>query len=166
MSYNHENLIVGCGNILYKDDGLGPEVINYMKEHNIQFPGDTCLIDGATSAPHYIFTLPGDKWKNLIIIDIADLQAEPGHIEILELSDVKESDRYMDVHGMSVTYPLHMLEDKINIKLIVCQPEDVPLEMEMGLSKTLEDKIPEIVEITQKTLDEMMKRQTPTTIKE
>lgn len=158
MSYNHENLIVGCGNILYKDDGLGPEVISYMKEHNIEFPGDTHLIDGATSAPHYIFTLPEDKWKNIIIIDIAELQSKPGHIEILELDDVKESDRYMDVHGMSVTYPLHNLPDNINIKLIVCQPEDVPLEMEMGLSETLENKIPEIVELTKKTLDEMIQK--------
>jgi coenzyme F420 hydrogenase subunit delta len=58
MSYNHENLIIGCGNTLYGDDGFGPEVIRYIKENNIKFPGDTCIIDGATSAPHYIFTLP------------------------------------------------------------------------------------------------------------
>ena len=30
MSYNHENLIVGCGNILFGDDGFGPKVIEYM----------------------------------------------------------------------------------------------------------------------------------------
>ena len=35
MAYNHENLIVGCGNILFKDDGFGPEVINYMKENDV-----------------------------------------------------------------------------------------------------------------------------------
>ena len=117
MAYNHENLIVGCGNILFKDDGFGPEVINYMKENNIQLPGDTCLIDGATSAPHYIFTLPEDKWKNIIIIDIAQLDTKPGTLAVLDLGDVKEEDRYMDVHGVSVTYPLHDLEDKVNIKL-------------------------------------------------
>ena len=66
MSYNHENLIVGCGNILFGDDGFGPKVIEYMKENNVEIPGDTCLIDGGTSAPHYIFTLPQDKWKNII----------------------------------------------------------------------------------------------------
>ena len=36
MSYNHENLIVGCGNTLYGDDGFGPEVIRYIKENNIE----------------------------------------------------------------------------------------------------------------------------------
>ena len=158
MAYNHENLIVGCGNILFKDDGFGPEVINYMKENNIQLPGDTCLIDGATSAPYYIFTLPEDKWKNIIIIDIAQLDTKPGTLAVLDLGDVKEEDRYMDVHGVSVTYPLHDLEDKVNIKLVVCQPECVPLEMEMGLTDVLSDKIPECVDLTMKVLDEMLSK--------
>lgn len=158
MAYNHENLIVGCGNILFKDDGFGPEVINYMKENNIQLPGDTCLIDGATSAPHYIFTLPEDKWKNIIIIDIAQLDTKPGTLAVLDPGDVKEEDRYMDVHGVSVTYPLHDLEDKVNIKLVVCQPECVPLEMEMGLTDVLSDKIPECVDLTMKVLDEMLSK--------
>lgn len=154
MSYNHENLIVGCGNILYKDDGLGPEVINYIKENNIEFNGDTYIIDGATSAPHYIFTLPQPKWKNLIIIDIAELKKEPGTIEVLDIKDIKESERYMDVHGMSATFPLHNLKN-VNIKLVVCQPEDISTEMEIGLSKTLEDKIPEIVAKTKEVLENM-----------
>ena len=145
MSYNHENLIVGCGNTLYGDDGFGPEVINYIKENNIKFPGDTCVIDGATSAPHYIFTLPQEKWKNIIIIDIASLNEEAGIIKVLDLDQIHEEDRYMDVHGLSATYPLHDLKDKVNIKLILIQPKNVPIEMEMGLSKVLEDKIPQTI---------------------
>ena len=104
MSYNHENLIVGCGNTLYGDDGFGPEVIRYIKEHDVKFEGDTCIIDGATSAPHYIFTLPQEKWKNIIIIDLASLNEEAGTIKVLELDQIREEDRYMDVHGLSATY--------------------------------------------------------------
>ena len=157
MSYNHENLIVGCGNTLYGDDGFGPEVVNYIKEHDIKFEGDTCVIDGATSAPHYIFTLPQDKWKNIIIIDIASLNEKPGTIKVLDLDQVSEEDRYMDVHGLSATYPLHDLKDKINIKLVVIQPENVPLEMEMGLSDVLESKIPETIDKTREVLVSLVK---------
>ena len=32
MPYNVETLVVGCGNILYKDDGFGPEVIKELKK--------------------------------------------------------------------------------------------------------------------------------------
>ena len=156
MSYNHENLIVGCGNTLYGDDGFGPEVIRYIKENNVEFPGDTCIIDGATSAPHYIFTLPQKKWKNIIIIDIASLNKEAGCIEVLDLDQIHEEDRYMDVHGLSATYPLHDLKDKVNIRLVVIQPENVPVEMEMGLSKALEDKIPQTIDKTIEVLTSML----------
>lgn len=158
MSYNHENLIVGCGNILYGDDGFGPEVIKYIKENHIEFPGDTCVIDGATSAPHYIFTLPQEKWKNIIIIDIASLNEKAGTIKVLDLDQIHEEDRYMDVHGLSATYPLHDLKDKINIKLIVIQPKNVPIEMEMGLSKVLEDKIPQTINRTIEVLNSMLSK--------
>lgn len=158
MSYNHENLIVGCGNTLYGDDGFGPEVIRYIKDNDIKFPGDTCVIDGATSAPHYIFTLPQEKWKNIIIIDIASMNEEAGIIKVLDLNEIHEEDRYMDVHGLSATYPLHDLKDKVNIKLIVIQPENVPLEMEMGLSKVLEDKIPETITKTREVLNSMLSK--------
>ncbi|OED30632.1 coenzyme F420-reducing hydrogenase, FrhD protein [Methanosphaera sp. WGK6] len=157
MSYNHENLIVGCGNILFGDDGFGPEVIKYMKENNIKLNGDTCLIDGGTSAPHYIFTLPQDKWKNIIIIDIASMNEKPGTIDILELNQIKEEERYMDVHGISATYPLHSLKGKVNIKIIACQPENVPSDMKIGLSEVLLENIPKTVEITIKVLNDMLK---------
>lgn len=157
MSYNHENLIVGCGNILYGDDGFGPTVIKYMKENNILFPGDTCLIDGGTSAPHYIFTLPQEKWKNIIIIDIASMNKKPGTISILKLNQVKEQERYIDVHGISATKPLHNLEDKINIRIIACQPENVSREMEIGLSDTLKKSIPQTIEKTKFVLNSLLK---------
>ncbi|WP_323736559.1 coenzyme F420-reducing hydrogenase, FrhD protein [Methanosphaera sp. ISO3-F5] len=156
MSYNHENLIVGCGNILYGDDGFGPEVIKHIKENNITFNGDTCVIDGATSAPHYIFTLPQEKWKNIIIVDIASLNTTPGTIKTLNLDQVHEEERYMDVHGLSATYPLHDLKDKINIKIIAIQPENVPDEMEIGLSNTLTEKIPQTIDIIHEVLDSML----------
>ena len=156
MSYNHENLIVGCGNILYGDDGFGPEVIKYINENNITFKEDTITIDGATSAPHYIFTLPQEKWKNIIIVDIASLNEKAGTIKVLNLDQIHEEERYMDVHGLSATYPLHDLKDKINIKIVAIQPENIPQEMEIGLSNTLTEKIPQTINTIKEVLDSML----------
>ncbi|MBE6493104.1 MAG: coenzyme F420-reducing hydrogenase, FrhD protein [Methanosphaera stadtmanae] len=156
MAYNHENLIIGCGNILYGDDGFGPAVIEYMKEHNIILEGDTQLIDGATSAPHYIFTLPENKWKNIIIIDIASMNKKPGEIDVLKLNQIKEQERYLDVHGISATDPLHELEDHINIRIVACEPENVPDEMELGISETLEKSIPQVIEKVKEVLSDLL----------
>ena len=156
MSYNHENLIVGCGNILYGDDGFGVEVINYIKENNVTFPGDTVVIDGGTSAPHYIFTLPEAKWKNIIIIDIAQLARKAGAIEVLELEEIQEDERYMDVHGISATYPLHELKDDVNIRIIACQAGNIPNQMEIGLTEEVRKSIPLAVDKTREVLLELL----------
>ena len=50
---------------------------------------------------------------------------------------MKEEDRYMDIHGISATYPLHDLEDRINIQIVGCQPENVPQDMDLELTETL-----------------------------
>ena len=38
MPYDSEIIVIGCGNILFKDDGFGPVVINllqkYCNDHN------------------------------------------------------------------------------------------------------------------------------------
>ncbi len=146
MSYNYENLVVGCGNILYKDDGFGPEVIRVIKEKNIKLPGDTVAIDGGTGAPYYLFTLPEEKWKKIIIVDIASMNQNPGTVKQLKLNQIKEEDRYMNVHGLTPTYPLHDLKDKIDIKIIACQPKEVSEDMEIGLTQEVEDSIPKTIE--------------------
>ena len=43
MSYSCKNLVVGCGNILFKDDGFGPRVIEALNEYfaDKEMPEDT-----------------------------------------------------------------------------------------------------------------------------
>ena len=49
MPYDAGRLVVGCGNVLFKDDGFGPMVIHaiedYFKENDIEMPEDTQFID-------------------------------------------------------------------------------------------------------------------------
>lgn len=33
MPYHAETIVVGCGNILFKDDGFGPFVIHKLEEY-------------------------------------------------------------------------------------------------------------------------------------
>jgi len=57
MAFDAEILIIGCGNILFKDDGFGPAVTEaleeYFKEHEL--PDNVMILDAGTGGPHYIF---------------------------------------------------------------------------------------------------------------
>lgn len=57
MTYDAEVLVVGCGNVLFKDDGFGPATIDEIEKHLKErpLPDNVMTIDAGTSAPHYLF---------------------------------------------------------------------------------------------------------------
>lgn len=81
MPYDAEILVVGCGNILFKDDGFGPEVIKALEEYfkDREKPDNVMFIDAGTGGPHFVFSLPHEEWKKMIVVDVVEFNAEPEH---------------------------------------------------------------------------------------
>lgn len=151
MAYDAEVLVVGCGNVLFKDDGFGPAVIQKIEENieNRPLPSNVMTIDAGTSAPHYLFSLPNPMWRKIIILDIANFEGNPGDIKILSKDDVPEG-KYQDPHSLSVVDPLDELEE-VEIVIIACKPEKVSSPfVEYGLSESVEKAIPEAIELVYK----------------
>ncbi len=149
MAFDAEILVIGCGNILFEDDGFGPAVTvaleEYFKEHEL--PDNVLILDAGTGGPHYIFSLPNEMWKKLIIVDIVDYGAEPGTIRIFNVDELPEGS-YENVHSWPVNQPLHELNDTVEIMVIGCQPESVSApDVKLGLTKSVEDAIPETIRI-------------------
>ncbi len=148
MTYDAEVLVVGCGNVLFKDDGFGPAAIKELEEQLDEkpLPDNVMPIDAGTSAPHYIFSLPNPMWKKIIILDIADFEGEPGDIKILSKEDVPQG-KYQDPHSVSVADPLDELEE-VEIVIIACKPEKVSSPfVEYGLSESVANAIPKALEL-------------------
>lgn len=148
MAYDAEVLVIGCGNVLFKDDGFGPAAINKLEEQLEErpLPDNTMTIDAGTSAPHYIFSLPNPMWKKIIILDIADFGGKPGDIKILSKDDVPQG-KYQDPHSVSVADPLDELGE-VEIVIIACQPEKVSSPfVEYGVSDCVAEAIPKALEI-------------------
>lgn len=148
MAYDAEVLVVGCGNVLFKDDGFGPATIMEIEKNieNRPLPDNVMTIDAGTSAPHYIFSLPNPLWKKIIILDIANFEGQPGDIKKLSKDQVPVG-KYQDPHSVSVADPLEELED-VEIVIIACQPEKVSSPfVEYGLTETVEKAIPKAIDI-------------------
>ncbi len=155
MAYDAELLIVGCGNVLYKDDGFGPLTIQEIEKNieNRPLPDNVITIDAGTSAPYYVFSLPNDKWKKIIIIDIADFGGKPGEIAELSLDDVPAG-KYQDPHSISVQDPLKELNG-VDVNIIACQPEKVSSPfVEYGVTETLEKSMPKVIDMIYEKVDE------------
>jgi hydrogenase maturation protease len=80
-------LILGIGNTLLADEGLGIHLLDYLRERYPSLPGVTYL-DGGTLS----FTLAPqiEDCDNLVVLDAAQLQSEPGTITLLEGAEMDE----------------------------------------------------------------------------
>ena len=122
MILEEETLVVGCGNILFQDDGFGPRVAQELSTYEI--PPGIRVIDGGTGAPHLIFTLLDETCKKLIILDCISWGAKPGTLRKFSVDELPKG-KFIDAHNWTLSEPLHGLKDKVEIVVIGCQPAKV-----------------------------------------
>jgi len=119
-------LILGIGNTLLSDEGVGVHVIRHLAAEHPDEP-DLTFLDGGTLS----FTLAGDIADHdfLIVVDAARLDAPPGTVRCFE---DQQMDRYlgraqMSVHevGLSDLMDMARLSDTLPRRraLVGIQPE-------------------------------------------
>lgn len=69
-------LIVGCGNLLRGDDGVGPILVRHLWERGL--PDDVRLVDGGTAGMDVAFQMRGAK--RVVIVDASATGARPGTV--------------------------------------------------------------------------------------
>ena len=145
MSYSCKNLVVGCGNILFKDDGFGPRVIEALNEYfaDKEMPEDTKFVDGGVGAPQYIFSLPDPSWEKVIVIDALEFNGEPGEFE------------YGGAHAVPLDQSLLTLTRMgVEVAIVGCKLKEVTEpDVVIGLSEEVEAAIPKAVEMVLEQLD-------------
>lgn len=75
-----EAAVLGIGNILLTDDGIGVHVIREL-QYRYRFPANVRLIDGGTMSLDLLPFL--EDIDRLLIIDAVNLKKAPGTIEII-----------------------------------------------------------------------------------
>lgn len=147
-------LVLGVGNVLLKDDGLGPLVVNNLLEE-FQHPAVTFL-DGGTLGLDLLAYLDG--YKHLIIIDALQLDAKGGEIFYWEGQTLSMFNQQVSIHEVGVEELLQaigLLEIDLNICIMGVQVEDISWGMELSppvrkavpsLKAMVLDKINDILE--------------------
>lgn len=69
-------LVVGCGNLLRADDGVGPILIRHLWETGV--PSSVHIVDGGTAGMDVGFQMRGAE--KVIIVDASSTGSEPGTI--------------------------------------------------------------------------------------
>jgi hydrogenase maturation protease len=144
-------LVLGIGNILLSDEGVGVHVVQKLREMSL--PPEVELMDGGTMGIDLMFSIEGRK--KVIVIDVVATNDPPGSIyrftdrELAENSGVLQS-----VHGINFPYVIK------NVTLFGTPPDHIvfigikPADINEGLELTPEiaAKVPKIIEIVMKEI--------------
>lgn len=146
--YQKRILVLGVGNILFGDDGFGPEAIHFLEEH-YQLPDDVAILDAGTGVREILFTLAlaDTKPERIIIVDACDCKQKPGEIftiPIEQIPTVKIDD--FSMHQLPTSNLLRELHDmtKVDVVVLAAQPEFIPEAVKPGLSPKLQSTLASI----------------------
>ncbi len=139
-------LILGIGNILLRDEGVGVRVIEQMQK--LRLPDDVELVDGGTAGADLLDVLA--ERRKVIVIDAVQADCEPGTVLRFSADDLTRPDGV----GMSL-HELGLGEALIMTRQLGCAPEDVvvfgikPREITCGLelSEEIAASVPKVVKL-------------------
>ena len=143
-----EVLILGCGNILFGDDGFGSMVADEFLK-NYVLPENTCIINAGSSVRNILFDIALSEKRpgKIIIVDAIDAGRAPGEIFELPIDQIPE--RKIDDFSMHQLPTSNMLKElkefcKVDIVVIACQADKIAEEVTTLVSPKIADAIPEV----------------------
>ncbi len=139
-------LVLGIGNILLRDEGVGVRVIEQMQK--LRLPDDVELVDGGTAGADLLDVLA--ERRKVIVIDAVQANCEPGTVLRFTADDLVRPDGVgMSLHELGLGEALTMT------KQLGCAPEDVvvfgikPKDLGCGLelSEEIAASVPKVVKL-------------------
>ena len=152
---NKSNIaVIGIGNILMKDEGVGCHAANLLLS-DYEFDPEITIIDAGTTGTDLLPYL--EEHDRIIILDAVDFEREPGFIGSIENDDIlTRLTTKMSMHHMGITDVLSTakLLDIVpsQMFLLGMQPKDLTVGMEM--TAEVKDRLPRMLEVAVMKLEE------------
>jgi hydrogenase maturation protease len=137
-------LIVGMGNLIYRDEGVGVHIIQEMGK--MELPSHIELLDIGTSTMDLISYLK--EVKKLIVIDAMRAGGKPGTIYKCKPEDLLPKDEDpISLHEIGFLETLNMTKKLgMEIETVIVGVEPEIMDWGMELTEEVKNKIPLIIE--------------------
>ncbi len=153
MKQNEKTLILGLGNILLQDEGIGVHTLRELEK--LEWPENVDLLDGGTGG--FVLLSLFQDYKYLIIID-ATLSNEPeGTIKIIKPKFAKDFPKSLSTHELG-------LKDMIESAILLGKVPEISLivisinpkqKMSVDLQPQIKSFIPELIKKVQGLVDKI-----------
>ena len=151
MTDNKPILILGIGNILLKDEGIGVHVANMLKD--MALPPDAEVMDGGTMGIDLLFYIEGRK--KVIVVDTVKAGEPPGTMYRFTDKDLSFKKEFLrTAHGIDFSDVVRTAQNlgtkPDEVVFIGIEPED--MEEGLELSPLIRSRIPNLIELVMKEL--------------
>ena len=141
-----KNIVIGVGNMLFKDEGIGIYASEYIKQNYVFDDENLEVIDGGTLG----FKLMSyfQEYENVIILDTVSIEDEIGGIYrlpsdvLLGLGNYRKTAHEVEIVEMLEI--VSVLDSHANVTIIGIIPADI-VSVEIGLTKEMEDRFEEFI---------------------
>jgi hydrogenase maturation protease len=148
--------IIGLGNPLRRDDGIGLVLLDQMQCYTKEFGKNITFIDGGTGGMNLLHQL--SRFGSILIIDAVDFKGKPGDAKLFSLEQIKsnKTPELFSTHEsdfitiLALSAQLNELPE--NVSLFGVQPFDVSFGT--GLSKQI---VPLLDDLSKKLKKEIQK---------
>ena len=139
-------LVIGLGNLLRGDDGVGVRVVQMLTEQVL--PPSVEVIDGGTQGLGIVNLIEGRQ--RVIVVDAADVGQSPGQFVRFTLDEAHllGDDQHLSIHAaglrdaLLLAQALKMLPDEV----IIFGVQPANLDWESTLSPQVEAILPDLIE--------------------
>jgi hydrogenase 3 maturation protease len=124
-------IVLGVGNELKSDDGVGPFIIKKLKGENIENES-LMFIDAMTVPENFTGKIRKENPTHMIIVDACLMDLKPGDMRIVSKDEFANIG--ISTHSMSLSFFVRFLEKDTDIKIIFVGIE--PETMDWGAKPT------------------------------
>jgi len=151
LKNNKKVLVLGVGNLLLGDEGIGIHLIREMGKERL--PLNVELVDGGTAGIDLLNWLESADY--VIIVDCVEAGEEPGSIFRIPIDELvlDSANQLISLHDINLTEVLSMANKmKILPPTIIfgVQPEVIGYQTE--LSPTVKNRLPRLIELIKKEI--------------
>lgn len=152
MTTQKNTLVLGIGNILLNDEGIGIHVVSALEKEGYT---KTDLMDGGTGGFHLLGFI--QSYKTVIMVDASLDQFSAGHVRVLYPKYAKDFPKQLSAHEVGLKDLLDaafLLGNMPKIYLVAISIKDFQ-DMGMDLTSDVESAIPEAVKQIKALVDSL-----------
>ena len=142
-------VLVGVGNPMRADDGVGPKIIELLQERHLE----NVLLINAETMPE-AFTGKVEKYKptHVMLIDAANFRGQVGEARLITGAQI--GGQALSTHSLPLTLFISYIEKSMDVPVILLGIQPKTIDFDMRMSREIKDAAVSVADTLYQVLSE------------